>query len=72
MRRARFVEWWAHARPHCYGHQTHFDSVPGARVGRPRHPIVSTITFLSAEVAAASLSRGRDALKDWWIVPTKK
>ena len=29
LRQARYCEWWAHARPHCYGHQLHFDSLPG-------------------------------------------
>ena len=101
VKKARFVEWWAHARQHCYGHQIHFDSVSAIppRVGSseeeeeeeeeedeeedaeeeeeggdggachsdaseeedagpcapPRHPIISTITFLSAECGGPTL-----------------
>jgi hypothetical protein len=53
VRRARYVEWWAHSRQHCYGHQIHFDSVPGRRSGAPpRHPIISTVLFLSTDCGA--------------------
>jgi hypothetical protein len=30
---AKFVEWWAHCRPHCSGHQMHFDSDDEGRGG---------------------------------------
>jgi hypothetical protein len=30
---AKFVEWWAHCRPHCSGHQMHFDSDDEGRNG---------------------------------------
>jgi hypothetical protein len=55
VKKARYVEWWAHSRQHCYGHQLHFDSVPGARAGVPRHPIISTVTFLTAECGGPTL-----------------
>ena len=55
VKKARYVEWWAHTRPHYTGHQIHFDSVPGATIGKPRHPIISTITFLTADCGGPTL-----------------
>jgi hypothetical protein len=43
---AQHVEWWAHRRPHCRGHQLHFDSDDEGQ-GGIRNPIVSSVTFLS-------------------------
>jgi hypothetical protein len=46
--RATAVEWWAHCRPHACGHQLHFDSDDeGAGPRGPRHPLVSTVLYLS-------------------------
>mmetsp|Transcript_36840 Transcript_36840/g.42413 ORF Transcript_36840/g.42413 Transcript_36840/m.42413 type:complete len:510 (-) Transcript_36840:31-1560(-) len=45
---ARYVELWAHNRPHASGHQLHFDSDDEGRGGVPRHPIVSTVLYLSS------------------------
>jgi hypothetical protein len=48
--RATAVEWWAHCRPHASGHQLHFDSDDeGAGPRGPRHPLVSTVLFLSPD-----------------------
>jgi hypothetical protein len=33
VREAAFVEWWCHCRPHCSGHQMHFDSEDEGRGG---------------------------------------
>lgn len=33
VREAKYVEWWAHCRPHCSGHQMHFDSDDEGRGG---------------------------------------
>mmetsp|Transcript_4168 Transcript_4168/g.9437 ORF Transcript_4168/g.9437 Transcript_4168/m.9437 type:complete len:525 (+) Transcript_4168:27-1601(+) len=55
VQKARYCEWWAHSRQHCYGHQVHFDSIPGERAGEPLHPIISTISFLSAECGGPTL-----------------
>ena len=33
VRGAKYVEWWAHCRPHCSGHQMHFDSDDEGRGG---------------------------------------
>ena len=53
--RATHVEWWAHCRPHCSGHQLHYDSdaegLPDAS-GQPRHPIASCVLYLSTGDAA--------------------
>ncbi|KAJ3101500.1 hypothetical protein HDU97_001315 [Phlyctochytrium planicorne] len=50
-RNARYAEWWAHCRPHCDGHQLHFDSDDEGRErmgdGRPHHPIVSSVLYLT-------------------------
>ena len=32
-REAKYAEWWAHCRPHCSGHQMHFDSDDEGRGG---------------------------------------
>lgn len=45
---ARYVELWAHNRPHASGHQLHFDSDDEGRGGVPKHPIVSTVLYLSS------------------------
>ena len=55
VKKATYVEWWAHSRQHCYGHQIHYDSIPGVEQGKPKHPIISTITFLSAECGGSTL-----------------
>ena len=48
---ARFAEVWAHRRPHCSGHQLHFDSdnegVGGA--ASIRNPLVSAVCYLTEE-----------------------
>jgi hypothetical protein len=73
VRKARYVEWWAHSRQHCYGHQLHFDSVPGERQGRPRHPIISTVTFLTADCGGPTLMTDQTisnkAVTCGWLVP---
>ena len=45
---ARYVELWAHNRPHASGHQLHFDSDDEGRSTVPKHPIVSTVLYLSS------------------------
>jgi methyl-CpG-binding domain protein 4 len=47
LKNAKFVELWAHNRPHASGHQLHFDSDDEGRGGL-RHPIVSTILYITA------------------------
>lgn len=39
VKEAKFVEWWAHRRPHSSGHQMHFDSDNEGR-GGVRNPII--------------------------------
>ncbi|CAN0503865.1 unnamed protein product, partial [Ectocarpus sp. 12 AP-2014] len=39
VKEAKFVEWWAHRRPHSSGHQMHFDS-DNEGLGGVRNPIV--------------------------------
>jgi hypothetical protein len=46
LSQARYVELWAHNRPHSCGHQMHFDSDNEGR-GGVRNPIISTILYLS-------------------------
>jgi len=45
---AKYVEMWAHNRPHASGHQLHFDSDDEGR-GGVRNPIISTILYVSAD-----------------------
>jgi hypothetical protein len=74
VKRAKYVEWWAHTRQHCYGHQIHFDSVPGDKEGKPRHPIISTITFLTADCGGPTLITDQQihnqrSTKGWLATP---
>ena len=46
LKQARYVEMWAHNRPHASGHQLHFDSDDEGK-GGVRNPIISTIMYLS-------------------------
>eukprot|EP00979_Chaetoceros_neogracilis_P010739 scaffold2581_cov280-Chaetoceros_neogracile.AAC.3 len=46
LKQARYVEMWAHNRPHASGHQLHFDSDDEGK-GGVRNPIISTILYLS-------------------------
>jgi hypothetical protein len=47
LRTAKFVEMWAHNRPHATGHQLHFDSDNEGKNGIIRNPIISTILYLN-------------------------
>ena len=50
-RDARYVEMWAHNRPHASGHQLHFDSDDEGRSrqhGFPNHPICSFVLNVSS------------------------
>jgi hypothetical protein len=65
MKKARFAEWWAHSRPHCNGHTLHYDYIvrPKESSGKkrgppgmePRHPIMSTVTFVTADCGGPTL-----------------
>jgi hypothetical protein len=46
---ARFVEVWAHNRPHATGHQFHFDSDNEGCTDIIRNPIVSCVLYLSGD-----------------------
>lgn len=52
----RYVEMWAHNRPHASGHQLHFDSDDEGR-GGVRNPVCSTILYLSNDENNSSMSR---------------
>ena len=76
VKKAKFVEWWAHSRQHCYGHQIHYDSIPGEKKGIPKHPIISTITFLTAECGGPTLITDqtiekKKTTKGWVVYPEK-
>jgi hypothetical protein len=47
LKHAKFVEMWAHNRPHASGHQMHFDSDDEGRGGVIKNPIVSTILYIT-------------------------
>lgn len=51
---AKFVELWAHNRPHASGHQMHFDSDDEGR-GGVRNPIISTILYITEGAGGPSL-----------------
>ena len=54
VKKAKYCEWWAHSRRHTSGHTLHYDYVVDK--GKiPRHPIVSSIFFVSANCGNATL-----------------
>lgn len=76
VRRARYAEWWAHCRRHSRGHQLHFDSDnEGEGADGPRHPIISTVVYLTCAVGGPTLITNQtlksDRLADqgWLIHP---
>jgi hypothetical protein len=48
---AQLAEWWVHSRPHCGGHQLHYDSDESriALGGTPNHPVATVVLYLSSE-----------------------
>lgn len=55
LKRTRFIEMWAHNRPHASGHQMHFDSDDEGN-GGVRNPIVSVILYLSDDTSGGGPS----------------
>lgn len=53
LKKAYFIEMWAHNRPHPSGHQCHFDS-DDEGIGGVRNPLVSTIVYVSADSGGPS------------------
>jgi hypothetical protein len=76
-RDAKYAEWWAHCRRHSKGHQLHFDSDNEGETragGAPRHPIVSTVLFLTLAggptlITNQYLASDRLADQGWLIHP---
>ncbi len=63
LRRARYAEWWAHCRPHHTGHQLHFDSHnEGEGAQGPKHPLVSSVLYLSGGAGGPTLVTDQHAL----------
>lgn len=75
--KAKYVEMWAHNRPHASGHQMHFDSDDEGR-GGVRNPIVSTILYITAGSGGPSLVTSQAfgdchlAEKGWLCHPKEK
>jgi hypothetical protein len=63
---ATHVEMWAHNRPHASGHQLHFDSDNEGncddRDSHVRHPLISTVFYLSGPVGESSPSRSGEPI----------
>ena len=72
---ATWVEWWAHSREKGFGHQLHYDSIPGLAAGdAPRHPIVSTVTYVDVGCGGPTLVFDQTvasmaSTKGWLAVP---
>ena len=74
----RYIEMWAHNRPHASGHQLHFDSDDEGR-GGIRNPIISTILYIAdgdddiaggpSMVTNQKLSDEKLASKGWMSSP---
>lgn len=82
VRDCTVVEWWVHTRPHCSGHQLHFDSdetliedsLRRKRTAAPKHPIASAVLYLSDNVGGPTLVTdqvlgGPLATKGWLCAP---
>jgi hypothetical protein len=74
---AKYVEMWAHNRPHASGHQMHFDSDDEGR-GGVRNPVMSTIVYVTAGSGGPSLITSQAfgdchlAQKGWLCHPKEK
>ena len=74
---AKIAEWWAHKRPHCCGHQMHYDS-DNEGIGGVRNPICSCIIFVNAPpgfggptlVTDQILSKKQLGSKGWLVTPS--
>eukprot|EP00808_Paulinella_micropora_P016106 g33807.t1 len=72
---AKYAEWWVHCRPHCCGHQLHFDS-DNEGVAGIRNPIASSVLYLSASgvggptlVTDQAVTATRLATQGWLAAP---
>ena len=74
--KSRFVEVWAHSRPHSNGHPLHFDYVVENDGITPRHPILSSIAFLDASCGGPTLvtdqTRTCEITTKGWLIPPKE
>ena len=61
---AKYVELWAHNRPHASGHQLHFDSDDEGRGGVIKNPIVSTILYLNNSSSSSSNNNNNNEGED--------
>jgi hypothetical protein len=57
LSRCKYAEWWVHSRPHCSGHQLHFDSDETAidQGEKPNHPIVTMIIYVTDSLGGPTL-----------------
>ena len=49
LKNAEFAEFWAHQRSFTSGHGFHYDITKGPAAKKARHPIASTVLYLTAE-----------------------
>lgn len=74
---ASHVEWWAHNRVHCHGHQLHFDS-DNEGVGEVRNPICSSILYLSSDgiggptLVTTQTLESKSLASNGWLVHPKE
>jgi hypothetical protein len=73
------AEWWVHSRPHCCGHQLHYDSDESRieKGGSPQHPVASCILYLSpSEIGGPTLISNQMLNQGLgthtWLVETKE
>lgn len=73
--KAKFVEWWAHCRPHGVGHQLHFDSDDEGN-GGVRNPLLSSALYLTGGgiggptlVTNQRMGEARMATRGWMVMP---
>ena len=73
------AEWWVHTRPHCSGHQLHYDSDESRieKGGSPNHPIASCVLYLSESSIGGPTMVTDQTLNQTmgtqaWLVPPKE
>lgn len=75
--KAKYVEWWAHCRPHGVGHQLHFDSDDEGQ-GGVRNPLLSSAFYLTGSgvggptlVTDQRMGEARLARRGWLVMPSE-
>ena len=74
-KQAQYMELWAHNRPIVTGHQLHFDSDNEGADATIRHPLTTSIVYLTGHGGPTLISNqrlvSRQAADKGWLLPAK-